>query len=662
MAAGGRCQLCNRELEEVWHADHIVPYCITGRTDVFEMQALCPQCNLMKGSSVASNCVADNYEVLMNYFNYAPSFRQQDGQLRAWMLAHEADHRADKTTWLFELVTGYGKTLTAYGCYWILSHRGIVSSMIVIVPTDEQRRQFAADVQIANELLGTKLQAWVITGDEKDIRARNTGRYDIFVGSYQHLSQDAAWYQSLMDDGSDWLVCLDECHHLSEAGRWAECESSLPNRKVRIGLTATPLRSDRARLFGMPEKATVTVTYKEAFDEEVVKKVVGYIDHYQLDVDIDGKPVLLTTEALKREGVVDFEKYEVKRQLRYNRSYLNRMLLEPVNDLAQRLQRHPGQHQMVVFCMSCKHADYVCGQLNSICQQLEYSYRAEWVGVGEGLDGTVKSAKENSQILDDFRNNKFHILVQVGKAEEGFSVKRISVLVFLHLIGADSKIIQQIGRGLRRNAYLLFCEDTVSIHASADTPIAEIVQRMECDSGGKRAKDPSRDDDDEREGDDIRLRGIPSLILVDSRYDKTDVVSPDGIPCLPVVGEEFCRKFNIPVSEYLKHIGSAALSVSRKQELPDTPEDRSANIGVQVKKATGALASNIVLLMSRNGKPTDNTTIGSAMRAINAEWKRTSGLSHSAMLPEEFRRKHAWLKAENETMTRTREIPAWARW
>jgi 5-methylcytosine-specific restriction endonuclease McrA len=46
---GGRCAMCKRELPDDWHADHIVPFSKTGRTNVHEMQALCPACNLAKG-------------------------------------------------------------------------------------------------------------------------------------------------------------------------------------------------------------------------------------------------------------------------------------------------------------------------------------------------------------------------------------------------------------------------------------------------------------------------------------------------------------------------------------------------------------------------------------------------------------------------------------
>ena len=47
----GRCAICDCELDpDNWHADHVVPWSISRRTVVHEMQALCPTCNLKKGS------------------------------------------------------------------------------------------------------------------------------------------------------------------------------------------------------------------------------------------------------------------------------------------------------------------------------------------------------------------------------------------------------------------------------------------------------------------------------------------------------------------------------------------------------------------------------------------------------------------------------------
>ena len=52
VAAGGRCMQCGVLLPLNWHADHIVPYRISGVTNVHQMQALCPTCNWAKGGKL----------------------------------------------------------------------------------------------------------------------------------------------------------------------------------------------------------------------------------------------------------------------------------------------------------------------------------------------------------------------------------------------------------------------------------------------------------------------------------------------------------------------------------------------------------------------------------------------------------------------------------
>jgi 5-methylcytosine-specific restriction endonuclease McrA len=48
--AKGKCQSCGVDLPWPWHADHIQPWVRTRETNVHDMQALCPTCNLKKGA------------------------------------------------------------------------------------------------------------------------------------------------------------------------------------------------------------------------------------------------------------------------------------------------------------------------------------------------------------------------------------------------------------------------------------------------------------------------------------------------------------------------------------------------------------------------------------------------------------------------------------
>lgn len=49
-AQGGKCAKCGCELPDDWHADHVTPWVVSQRTNVHDMQALCPKCNLEKGA------------------------------------------------------------------------------------------------------------------------------------------------------------------------------------------------------------------------------------------------------------------------------------------------------------------------------------------------------------------------------------------------------------------------------------------------------------------------------------------------------------------------------------------------------------------------------------------------------------------------------------
>lgn len=50
LAANGKCERCGGELELGFHGDHVQAYANDGVTDVINGQALCPDCNVKKGS------------------------------------------------------------------------------------------------------------------------------------------------------------------------------------------------------------------------------------------------------------------------------------------------------------------------------------------------------------------------------------------------------------------------------------------------------------------------------------------------------------------------------------------------------------------------------------------------------------------------------------
>ena len=50
--SGNKCQKCGASLDKNYHADHKKPYVKGGKTILKNIQALCVNCNLRKGSKI----------------------------------------------------------------------------------------------------------------------------------------------------------------------------------------------------------------------------------------------------------------------------------------------------------------------------------------------------------------------------------------------------------------------------------------------------------------------------------------------------------------------------------------------------------------------------------------------------------------------------------
>lgn len=633
-AANGKCQLCGCELGEDWHADHIVPWVLTRRTNVHEMQALCPACNLSKGVKVLSSSV----------FTKSAGFREQRGQAVMWAAAEEVDLTV-KNRFFAHLCTGYGKTLLAYGMFAILRERGLVDCMLALVPGDDQRCQFVDDANDAELLLGIQTSPLVSEKAAREIIGVRDGKVDVLAATYQQLN-DGHFNDTFA--GKKLFLVADECHHLAKV--WGANAAAI-HREATLFLTATPMRSDEKALIGVPAKPDVQINYAEAYEEKVVRRIYGEIDHFSLKVKHDGKSTEITTADLVSEGVKDFSAYEAKKKLRYDDSYLDWMLLSPLQELQHRNASQPGQHQMIVFAMSCKHADHISRQLQKLCDTVGFDFTAAWVGVGEGLDGSFKTDAENREIVDSYKKGSLDILVQVDKAGEGFSVKRASVLVFVHLIGFDGKLLQQIGRGIRRNDKIPFGEDNCVVFASADTDIARLIVEMEQqvrevdEANGSNQGEPRQPS----------LFDIPDRIDVRSEHERTEFVG--GV--LSESELELCKKYGVPESEYLE-------TASGRRKRATTPPKASQRASLEtaradVNRATSTLCGNIISIMRRSGEAVDKTTAGRIKGRINAQWIADSNKSHGEMLKEDFDAKYRWLQSVNRECRETRKAPSWLR-
>ena len=52
ISSGNYCEICSKELNGIFHADHIIPFSKDGKTILKNAQALCQDCNLKKGNKI----------------------------------------------------------------------------------------------------------------------------------------------------------------------------------------------------------------------------------------------------------------------------------------------------------------------------------------------------------------------------------------------------------------------------------------------------------------------------------------------------------------------------------------------------------------------------------------------------------------------------------
>ena len=211
LAADGQCQNCGTELQPGWHGDHITPYSAGGPTDVTNGQALCPTCNLQKGS--------------------------RHMQLREWQ--EEALNRFLKNNddYLTVATPGAGKTTFALIAAQKLIDRGDIQKIIVVVPTAHLRGQWAN----AGSKLGIQL-------DSKFVNAHTTlaRDYDGVVVTYQTIAAQPLLWQRMVSTGRT-LVILDEVHHAGESDHlsWGPAlREAFGLATRRLMLSGTPFRSD----------------------------------------------------------------------------------------------------------------------------------------------------------------------------------------------------------------------------------------------------------------------------------------------------------------------------------------------------------------------------------------------------------------------------------
>ena len=254
------------------------------------------------------------------------------------------------------------------------------------------------------------------------------------------------------------VVVIDEAHHTVSASyrKVITRIQKLNPAMVLLGLTATPTRMNQSELqrlqsiFNINKNLANKIGYRGYVYEVTLKQLLmsGFLaqPRYQsVKTEINGEVEFNLTEGDK----LFFEQFgELSERLKdqiAKSSARNKLIVK------QYLDNKDIYGKTIVFAVNQMHAETLCN---------------EFKNVGVACDFAVSSRKDAQQVIRNFKENKFNVLINVQILTEGSDVPDIHTVFLTRETNSESLLMQMIGRGLRgekaggtKDAYIVAFHD-----------------------------------------------------------------------------------------------------------------------------------------------------------------------------------------------------------
>ena len=282
-AAGGRCQMCGVDLEEGWHADHIVPWSANQNTNVHQMQALCPTCNVRKGAKV------------QNVFDFNPNLRGfRRHQHGAYEAIVERCRRGEESAGIV-LPPRYGKSDVIRMSAIRMIRERIISRAFFVTPSSVLTAQLIDEEKVADMARRYQLGSleWLSVYPVEHKPAHPFPRVHIAAMNIQLANRNLQFFSELVKDTIDRTglrpaVFFDEAHTSSRENAWGNCIRTWQNAGAfLVVLTATPYRADKGRIpgFSYVPMGNEPVTIRRRTGERQITISEGFSQLYEIKAD-----------------------------------------------------------------------------------------------------------------------------------------------------------------------------------------------------------------------------------------------------------------------------------------------------------------------------------------------------------------------------------------
>lgn len=475
LAADGCCVRCGDELEPGWHADHVDPHARGGVTDVINGQALCPACNLKKGSTPVA---------------YRDTFAPRPFQREVVANVLDAMSSGRRTT-IVLAGPGSGKTLAYQATANYLHREGLIDFVAVFVPRLVLAKQCETDwwtrtpddrIVGDHRLFDTQNRLGQIRHTPTRLPLTPPGAFGIgFVTTYSSLvSQSAVFLDGwAVPNHGRFLLVADEAQFCGASNDEQEGGTQAGVLMERLHqhsahtllLTGTPYRSD-----GQP---LILAEYDEP-DEAGRRRLLSHVEVGYREGIAEG--YLRPFEATLHEARIRWRGVDntaIEYDLSMSGADLREVLRKPevwrpiadqVVAMVKEKQQVNAQYRGLISCMEQ-------GEARAVERYLKSTYAGLRVMLAVSDDGP-----QAEQALRDFKVQPADVLVTVRKAFIGYDCKTITVVGILTHYRDRGHLMQLVGRGLRMWGETESRRQSCLVVTTDDPAMQEFIEFMRTES------------------------------------------------------------------------------------------------------------------------------------------------------------------------------------
>lgn len=436
-AANGRCQLCGVALELGWHADHITPWSLHGKTDVLNGAALCPPCNLRKGSKTLDN---------------DPRSRWQRKAVERFLATHH--------DFLVTACPGAGKTRMALTAAREMLAANVIDRVIVVVPTLAVKDQWRDEAA----RFGIDLTAKYRNGD-----GALPSDADGAVTVYGQVASRPSDWRILASRDSRSLVVLDEIHHCADEDNtsWGPAMlEAFGQARRRLLLSGTPFRTDGTRIpFVEYDDRGISISHHGLSYGEAV--TLGVVRPVRFEV-MDGQGEWLRGSKRASASATSVSDQDlpalVKSLYDPNGAWII-SVLRSADDELSRLREEMPNAAGVIVAASREHARAYAQLMETVC--------------GQRVPFVISDGEETpSPIIESFRQGHARWIAAVDMISEGVDIPRAALVVYASNKKTEMWFRQIVGRCVRRNDDDL----TATMFVPAIPTLVALAERIEIEA------------------------------------------------------------------------------------------------------------------------------------------------------------------------------------